>query len=124
MGKKPFCELAPDRVHRSCRLNEPGGIDFVPFLFGENARTNGRNQFIVVSLLTQESANIGLFQAEQTVAEFAVGGQANPITAQTKGLTDGCDQANSSDAIGKDEFGRGPAMSLGGLGGNGNQRHD
>jgi len=70
---------AADGVHGADGLDEVGVVDLVAGPFVLDALADLRDDFCFEAGLSQEGLDVGLFEAEQAVAEFAVGGQAEAV---------------------------------------------
>src|SRR5579872_3539376 len=85
--------LSPDRIHRALRLDKPGRVDFVPFLLRGNAVANRLGDCSIAGPVSQHALHVGLFQAEQAVAQLAIRGDAEPVAAHAERATDRSDEA-------------------------------
>src|SRR5262245_29387342 len=81
-------ELAADRVHRAIRLDKPGGIDLVAFLLGGHTGADGGGDFGFRGAFAEHPFDVRFFEAEQTISEFAVRGDAEPIAAHAERFAD------------------------------------
>jgi hypothetical protein len=77
-----------NRIHRALGLNEAGCVDFVAFFLAGDAGTNRVRDLFIGCVTTQQAADVGLFQAEETVTKFSVGGNSDSVAAHAKGLAD------------------------------------
>ena len=103
--------LSANRIHRSFWLYEAGGVDFVTFFFGCHAGTNRVCDLIVGGVTTQKAADVGLFQAEETITQFSVGGDSDSIATHAKGLADGGDESDPTNSVVEFEFRRWSAVA-------------
>ena len=86
-------------------MNETGRVDFVAFFLGCNAGTNRVRDLNVGSITAQQSADIGLFEAEQAVSKFSIGGNSDSIAAHAKRLADGRDESDPTHSVVEFKFG-------------------
>src|SRR5579862_4549875 len=81
---KRFCGSAADRVHRSRPWNELLRVDLVPNPLRLDTGADGCGDLFIPRTVPKQAADIGLFDCEQAVAYFTVGGDSKPVAVQTE----------------------------------------
>src|SRR3989304_6454638 len=90
---------AADRVPRPGGLDEPRRIDLVPFFLGRDRIANCRGDLGIGSTAAENRLQVGLFQAEQAVPQFAVGGNAKTIALHAEWPAHRGDEADTPNAV-------------------------
>jgi len=79
----------------------------MPFFFRGNTAAYRCDDFLIRRIRFEHGPDIRFLQAEQAIAQLAIGGDAKSITAHAERGTDGGDESNPSDAILEDKIGSG-----------------
>src|SRR5579872_349243 len=107
-GREGTAELSTDEHHCAIGRNEIGLVDAMAGFLLHDDRADAGGDLFFGAVLAQKRAEVVVFLAEETGAQLAVRGQANPRTEPTKGLGDRSDEADfTRRAIGKAIFARG-----------------
>src|SRR5271167_3510551 len=93
---------SPYTTHAALRGNKIGLADVMAFLFlpDDGSQINGK--VFVARVATQAGAEIVLDDAEETSADFSVGGEAQAVAMAAEGFADWGDEAEFASAISKD----------------------
>ena len=86
--------LTADTTHRARGRHELRFADVMPGLFLPNHAAQPVGDVVVGSAIAQVGAEVMLGHAEQTGADFAVGGQADAVAVAAEGFADRCDDAD------------------------------
>src|SRR5439155_1023426 len=97
-----YCRiLSPNATHRPLGLDEIRFADVMAFLLLPDDFLKTLPDNVIRSPAAQQRLQIRLGEAEQAGADFAVGGQAQPIAMAAKRFADRRDNADLATAIGE-----------------------